>query len=367
MFLEIPTQINIDAALRDLEHPDPRVRASAASALDRAPLDRREEVCLALRNALDDGRGDVRYAAALSLREHEDADAVPRLLSMLEDRDPMARQAAVMALGRIGDPRAVMPLVEALRDGPPDVRFQAVTSLVELADPRGVEAIIATLEDIDAEVRASAAAAVGDLRAHEGADAVALLLADLDAKVTLEAAYALSRLGDDRGLDTLCRMATHRDFGFLACEALGHLANPAARAALERAHRGFFLHPLTKLRAAASLLQLGERGPRDYLLRQTRSRRGEVRGLALELLGELGGAWALDALLAGLKGRNPDAAARGLGALGDPSALGPLRETLHRAGEGPTRDPDLVEDIQEAIRRLETLGQGTGPRSNEGS
>lgn len=349
MFPDSPPRTHLDAALRDLAHPDPRVRATAAGALDRAPADRRQEVCGALRDALDDGAGDVRYAAALALRELEDPEAVPRLITMLEDRDVMARQAAVMALGRIGDPQAVLPLIEALREGPPDVRFQAVTSLVELADPRALPALLGALEDRDAEVRATAAAAVGDLKAHEGADAVALLLKDPDPRVSLEAAYALSRLGDDRGLDTLCRRATHRDFGFLACEALGRLGNPEARQALERAWKGFFVHPLTRVRAAASLLQLGEVAPRETLIVQSRSRRSEVRGLALELLGELGGAWALDALLAGLKGRSPDAAARGLGALGDPSAVNALRSARTRA----EADPELAADIDEALRRLE--------------
>ncbi|MDX9999795.1 MAG: HEAT repeat domain-containing protein [Polyangia bacterium] len=350
MFSKAPTRTNIDAALRDLAHPDPRVRAAAAGALDQSPLERREEVCSALRDALDDGTGDVRYAAALSIRELGDAQAVPRLIDMLEDRDFMARQAAVMALGSIGDPRAVLPLIQALKEGPPDVRFQAVTSLVELEDPRALGALLEALEDRDAEVRASAAAAVGDLMAHEGADAVALLLKDPDPKVSLEAAYALSRLGDDRGIETLCRRASHRDFGFLACEALGRLGNPQARVALRRAWKGLFVHPLTRLRAAASLLQLGETSPREFLIKQSRSRRSEVRGLALELLGELGGAWALDSLLAGLKGRSPDAAARGLGTLGDRSAVPALKKALASAGS----DPELSADIEEALGRLES-------------
>lgn len=351
MFPERPREISTDAALRDLSYPDPRVRVAAAEALRYAPPERRDEVCRALRDTLDDGRGDVRQAAALSLREFGDREAVPRLLAMIEDQDQHARQGAVIALGSIGDLRAVEPLVRALAEGPPEVRFQAVTSLAELADPRAVAPIIAALEDRDAEVRASAAAAVGDLKAHEGADALAVLLRDPDLKVSVEAAYALSRLGDDRGLGTLCDRASDRDFGFLACEALGRLANPEARPALTKAWKGFFVHPLTRVRAAASLLQLGETEPRDFLVRMSRSRRAEVRGHALELLGEVGGAWALEALYAGLRGRSPDAAARGLGALGDRAALPTLREAL--AG---CLDDELREDLQEAVRRLEALG-----------
>lgn len=130
--------------------------------------------------------------------------------------------------------------------------------------------------------------------------------------------------------------------------------------ALRRAWKRLFVHPQTRAQAAAALVRLGEVEPRDVLLRQTRSRRADVRGLALELLGDVGGTWAVEALLQGLEGRSPDAAARALGALGDRSAVPALRRALQRAGD----DEELRLDLEEAIERLESpLGDGVDPTS----
>jgi HEAT repeat protein len=348
MLPDVPRAIHTDAALRDLAHPDPRVRAAAAGALDRAEPERREEVCEALRNALDDGRGEVRYAAALSLRHLGDREAVPRLIDMLWDQDGFARQAAAMALGRLGDPQAVEPLITALRDGPPDLRFQAIPSLTELQDRRAVAPITEALADHDVEVRANAAAALGDLDAREAADGLVPLLQDPVETIRFEAAYALSRLDDPRGRPALEAMSTHREFGPMACAALGVLGDRAALGALRRALKRSWWRPQLRVEAAAALVRLGEQAPRDALVRLSRSRRPDVRGLALTRLGELDGAWALEALLAGLRGKSPDAAARALGERGDPSAVPGLRTALQRVG----RDEELRQDIEQAIARL---------------
>ncbi len=352
----IPNQLReltMDAALHDMDHPDPRVRSVAADALGSAPAARAQEACVALRNGLDDGRPDVRYSAALSLGELKDVEAVDRLIRMLEDRDIMPRQAAAISLGKIGDKAGVEPLIKALASGSPDVRFQATSSLVELDGVRAVAPLMVALQDRDVEVRGSAAAGLGDLEAHEAADAIALLLGDNHESVAVEAAYALGQLRDPRGLSALVKLTTHRDFGYMVCELLGRMGDRAAVPALERARKKLFLHPLTRVRAAASLIRLGETEPRAHLLRACRSWREDVRGLALELCGEVGGAWALDALMAGLRGKSTDAAVRGLGQLGDASALPVLRQGLNKARD--LGDDDLASDIETAIARLEKV------------
>jgi HEAT repeat protein len=353
MFPLRPTEITFEAALRDLGHPDPRVRNSAAAALGHAPPEHAAAAAQALRGALADGRPDVRYAAALSLGELEDPGAVDVLLHLLEDRDLMARQAAVIALGRIGDPVAVEPLIQALRDGPPDVRFQAATSLSELAGDRAVAPLVGALADHDLEVRCSAAAALGDLGAREAVEPLARCLADPVEVVRIEATFALARLRDPRAFEPLLVLARQRESGFAACELLGawgdRRAVPVLRDAL---HRGWFVPPQNRVRAAASLLSLGESEARAYLLAQLRHRRPEVRSLTLELLGQVGGPAALEPLVAALDGPLADAAARGLGALGDARARPPLTATLARARAADPPDPDLLADLVEALDRL---------------
>ncbi len=353
MFPNQLRELTMDAALHDLEHEDPRVRATAAGALGSAPRERAEEAAAALRLVLDDGRPDVRYSAALSLGELEDPEAVDRLVHMLEDRDIMPRQAAAISLGKIGDKAAVDPLIKALKKGPPDVRFQAVSSLVELDGVRAVPPLITALGDRDPEVRGSAAAGLGDLEAHEAADAIALLLGDLLEAVRVEAAYALGKLRDPRGLPALVKLTTHRDFGFMVCELLGRLGDPEAIPALQRAQKRIFLHPLTRLRAAASLVRLGQVESRAYVLRACRSWRADVRGLAFEVVGEVGGDGARDALVKGLRGKSTDAAVRGLGLLGDKTVIPMLQEGLLKARE--LGDEELVADIEDAIEKLEKV------------
>src|SRR5262245_2951412 len=127
--------ITLDAALRDLNSTDPRVRAAAADALgDVREGSDRTRARQGLESVLDDGRFEVRCAAALALGDLGDADAVDALLARVQDSHPEARQAAVIALGKLGNPAAVAPLLAALTEGPPEVRFQAARSLAEL-DP----------------------------------------------------------------------------------------------------------------------------------------------------------------------------------------------------------------------------------------
>ena len=181
----------------------------------------------------------------------------------------------------------------------------------------------------------------------------ALLLGDNIEQVRVEAAFALGRLGDRRGLEPLGRLTTHRGLGFKVCELLGRLGNRDAIPALVRAWKGLFVHSLTRVRAAASLVRLGETEPRRYLLRMCRSWRGDARGLALEMLGEVGGAWALPPLLEALRGRGGDAAARALGHLGNREAVVSLQEALARAER--QGDEEFLEDLRGAIARLERL------------
>ena len=204
-------EITAEAALRDLAHPEPRVREQAAAALGSAPAADRDEAIAALRRALRDDIGAVRYAAALSLGELQDAGSLEALVDQLEDGDPMAREAAAIALGEIGDQRAFEPLARALASGPPEVRFQAVASLSALNPDRAYELLLRALGDADAEVRASAAAALGDHADPRACDRLAALLDDADRACRFEAAFALARMGDRRATPVLVGFIGDRD------------------------------------------------------------------------------------------------------------------------------------------------------------
>jgi HEAT repeat protein len=289
-------EITAEAALRDLRSENPRVREQAAAALGYAAPEEREPVIAALRGALRDDIGAVRYAAALSLGELEDAGAVPALCEQLEDGDSMARQAAAIALGRVGDRAAFEPLVGALQHGPAEVRFQAVASLAEIDPVRAFDAILGALRDADAEVRGAAAAALGDDGDQRARDPLAGLLEDPERSCRFEAAYALARFGDRRAIAALLGMIDDRDFSLPALQGLTTLRAEEAREPARRL-MGRVLRPeAQRVRAAAVLASLGDGEGRAFLQKRLRHRRDDVRGLTVQALGEVGDEWALDLL-----------------------------------------------------------------------
>lgn len=291
------TTINPEAALRDLEHPDSRARVRAVDALSRAGDGWAERAGPALCRLLHDPEPDVRYTAALSLGELRFDGALEPLLAMVDgDGHPMPRQAAVIALGLLGDRRAGPVLKRALQQGPADVRFQATTSLVQADPERALAPLKRALSDEDPEVRGSAIAALGDLGDPKAAGALLGPLDDSQPGLRLEAAVALSRLGDRRGTPVLCQALYEGQQQHLAAEHLYRCPDPEAiEPMLDRLGR--WLTPtLVKVWLAAALCRLDHPEGRPALLRLLQSRRLMVKGLAIQLLGELHTPWAEDAL-----------------------------------------------------------------------
>lgn len=312
MHLPSPT-ITLEAALRDVAASrDARQRCAAAHALGdvTAPDDRRRAVEVLIA-ALDDAHPDVRAAAALSLGDLGDHEAVEPLIAALDNGVPLARQAAAMALGKLGAARAFEALAAQLREGPPDMRFQAATSLVEIDAERSYDLLVAALDDADAEVAGAAAlglGAVGDPRA------VGHLAGRLDhpaPKTRFEIAYALAQLGSDRGWRQLVDGLSDDELGWSAIEMLERLNARAALDALLDFALGRKGTRVNRVRAAAAVLALAPDHPRagdahGALHKALRSFKLEVRALAVQELGRVGGeaaAGPLQALRAGYFGR----------------------------------------------------------------
>lgn len=295
-----PSQtITLEAALRDLAGGSPRARAFAAHALGEVsdPAERRRALD-ALVHALDDDRHEVRAEACSSLGQLGEPAALAPLVRRLGDGIPAVRQSAAIALGAIGGDAAFEPLAEALREGPPDLRFQAATSLAEIDGARAYDLLVAALADPDPQVAGAAAislGAVGDARARE---VLAPVLAHADAAVRFDAAYALAELGDAAGLDALVAALGHEDRAWDAVTALAALATPQALAALGRALGDRKVPSEAAVLAAGSVLRLDGAGTHDaaarrVLLDALGNRKGHVRGLAVEQLGAVAGAWAV--------------------------------------------------------------------------
>lgn len=298
-FLFPSSTITIEAALRDLASGSPKARVIAAHALGSVtePAQKRRAVDALIR-ALPDDRPDVRAEVCATLGELGDPAAVHDLIKRLGDGVAVVRQNAAIALGSLASPEAFAPLAEALRDGPADLRFQAATSLAEIDPARAFDHVVTALDDGDPHVVSAAALSVGAIGgelAELSSRAVAALLPKLhhaDAVARFDVAYALADLGDDRGRAILAAALADPERSWDAVTALGKVS---ATAELESSISS------TKLPREAATLAAGRvlaRIPdharaRQVLLDALAARTLHIRGIAVEQLAEVGGAWAI--------------------------------------------------------------------------
>ncbi|MEZ4359881.1 MAG: HEAT repeat domain-containing protein [Kofleriaceae bacterium] len=311
--------ITLDAALRDLASGNVKARHRAATALgDVEGATERRRAAVALTAALEDDAPMVRAAAAESLGALGELAPVPALIARLADGDSAVRQQAAIALGALRDPAGFPPLAEALREGPADLRFQAATSLAEIDAVAAYEPLVAALADRDAKVAAAAAVALGTLGDGRAVRHLAPLLEHADDDVRFEAAWALAELDDARGGEVLraqlrSEPPSPRPLGRVieAVEALARLGSPEEREALSALLASRAAQPEAAIVAARHVLALLGEGARDdvddlrerqaaelVLLTALSARKEHLRGLAVEQLALVGGAWAEEPLRA---------------------------------------------------------------------
>ncbi len=98
----------------------------------------------AVRLALADANVQVRVAAARSVGLAHDAQALPKLLTMVGTGDQATRRQAATALGQLGDAKAVPALLAATgKSEDRFVRHALIYSLITLNQPKPVEAALA--------------------------------------------------------------------------------------------------------------------------------------------------------------------------------------------------------------------------------
>ncbi len=301
-FLFPSPTITFEAAMRDLGSGSPKARAAAAHALGDVtePVEKRRAVDALIR-ALDDDHPQVRMEASAALGELREPSALPHLIKRLDDGATPVRQNAAIALGTIGHPDGFAPLAEALASGPPDLRFQAATSLAEIDPARAFDLVTAALDDKDAEVVGAAALSVGAIAKHDPAKrpaAAASLTAKLDHAnpgTRFDVAYALAEVGDAGGRSALAAAIDDTD---RAWDAVNALAELSARDELAKAVATKTALMEARVVAAGKLLALGvdSEPARALLLEALTVRKVNVRGLAIDQLAEVGGAWAKEPL-----------------------------------------------------------------------
>ncbi|MGQ9632427.1 MAG: MFS transporter [bacterium] len=135
---KLRSPLAVDALVRALDDPDPRVRREAALALgemkDRSAVD-------ALIEKLDSPEADIETEAALALGKLRDPRSVEHLLKKLEGKDAELKLRSIDALGEIGDRTVRDKLFRMLLAEPQESKefLVLLDALGKLKDERIVE------------------------------------------------------------------------------------------------------------------------------------------------------------------------------------------------------------------------------------
>jgi HEAT repeat protein len=278
--------------------------------------------------------------------------AVDPLTALLADKKVIARvrAEAALALGEIGDTRAAKPLLDAIDPAPRDRDAQDLNR--KIAD------------------------ALGALRATEAVPALEQLARSPDGFTQVAAVDALGKIGDPAAVDTLAEIATSaQSQPFTAKKAIlaiGQIGDDDAhrgRAAVLRmifAERpgvtffpeaSFATYQLGKTMAGPLLAVLeGRDAELSAWAREQGIPAGALYAKTAQLLGDVGGAEAVPALIQKLGYQDPDPgltlfvrvfAAESLGRLQAREAARPLADLIARE-----KDPNVRDRYCDALARV---------------
>lgn len=269
------------------------------------------------------------------------SDIEPLLKDALDKRHPELQVRAIKALGGLEDHRAVPVLKEIVEEGLPDVQEAASQALFQIG--------------CAAWGRCGALKVLGETADESIVPVIVPSLADHSDNVRFEAIRALGKAGGEVAVKNLVRMARTDAADFIRREAVRVLrtAGVGKPGVLEVAWKGLRDKSrevrVQSARLLGSYLDCRSIPP---LLKAMADPHWSVRESAENGLLNLGRD-AVEPLIESLKSRSWTTrfrAARLLGELGDPRALGPLQGALARRGER--------ENIKEVIRgALNRLGQ----------
>lgn len=171
--------------------------------LDNAPPWRALAIATAL-GMLDDDRAREALAGLVGHPDAEIEAAIhthgpamrTRLAAALADPEWMVRWHAAKLLGTLGDPAASISLLPLLADSRPDVRLATLEALKRLADPRTEADLRRCLQDPSWHLRLGAVEALAALDTEGATEALVDALADKRSEVVHAARRALQAKGE---------------------------------------------------------------------------------------------------------------------------------------------------------------------------
>lgn len=326
----------VDPLLIALKDDDPQTRINAAIVSGKIGNDR---LAKPLMEATRDEDKEVRRIAIVALSQIKGDEVLSFLIHALSHDDYVLRRQAVKSLATRGDPKAVEPLIAYMErnavfaDSKPTqtetgVISDVVTVLGDLGDRRAIAPLIKSFT-----YHMTHFAAVKAL-AGFGSAAVEPLIAALrhdNKKVREEAAETLGKIQDIRAQAPLIASLKDSDpkVRWYAARALGGSKGPKVVTALITSLKDESSR--VRWEAIRSLKTRDDPRTIDPLIILLQDKSDEVRYEAGDVLAEIKSPRALKPLIAALKDKSfkvRAVAARGLGLLGDSSAVPHLHENL---------------------------------------
>ena len=284
--------------------------------------------------------GGVGAPGAVSLPKLATAD----LLRLVEDSSAAIRRRSALAIGRVRLADGVPALVIALSDQHLNVREIAAFGLGLIGDPAAAEPLVEALRDVSPVVQGRAAQALGLLGATGTVDAIAAMVA-----MHVTEAYDVDP--EELGYPLTPRVEAFRS-GLFALAALGSYDALAATILTDEGDPVLWWWPV-----ADALGQVDD--PRAVgPLRTLAGVQGSIGvAIAARGLGALGDSSALPVLVELLDTRRRDervviTAVRALAELGDDKAAPALRRLL----QTPDLAPPLLLELVEALAAVGTQG-----------
>lgn len=324
----------------------------------------------ALIDCLGDPDVDLRIYAALALGEQNDQRAIPALIRALDDTDTNVCYHTIDALGHLRAAEAVEPLLRLAESGDFYLAFPALDALMKIGDPTVASRLVPLLED---ELLCTAAAdALGQLGDASCVEPLARLLNQPDAPVGV-IAQAIAKLydryettyGEGYYITDLTRVTINPTGAQNLLDALQNAKANDLRAlvlilghlegnAIERALTQLLGQATVRSVVVEALVRHGQQVT-DLLIKQLETEELDIRQAAVVVLGRIGDARAVPALIR-LLTNDPDliiATAGALAQIGDPRAFDALL--------GLIGHPDAAVR-QAAIAALNSLGHPDLPQ-----
>ncbi len=210
-----------------LNHESYQIRLSAARALGN--LNVKEIAIPELIKLLD--IEEVCLSAIDALRFLGAKEAIPKIMSLLNDERSQIRLTAACALGDLGAKEVAIPeLIKLLNDKSISVRISAISALGNLGAKEAIAELTKLFNDESISVRLAAACTLGDLGARDVAipELIKLLKTTgerISSSLYISAARALAKLNARESIPELMKLLAdeRRDVRRAAGDALGQL------------------------------------------------------------------------------------------------------------------------------------------------